>query len=151
MYGRGGEIRTPDILLPKQARYRTALHPVWIIQPSSQLWVCRTRVLWIMPKHTELTWLNWCREGESNPHGIAPARFWVWCVYQFHHLGSETALYLQTQDWASAPTDSSTGKPGSTIGARGLYFCVRDGNRCFSPARSTGTQAWVRVFGGFGI
>ena len=26
--GRGGEIRTPDILLPKQARYRTALHPV---------------------------------------------------------------------------------------------------------------------------
>ena len=27
MYGRGGEIRTPDILLPKQARYRTALHP----------------------------------------------------------------------------------------------------------------------------
>ena len=27
VYGRGGEIRTPDILLPKQARYRTALHP----------------------------------------------------------------------------------------------------------------------------
>ena len=27
MNGRGGEIRTPDILLPKQARYRTALHP----------------------------------------------------------------------------------------------------------------------------
>ena len=26
--GRGGEIRTPDILLPKQARYQTALHPV---------------------------------------------------------------------------------------------------------------------------
>ena len=26
-YGRGGEIRTPDILLPKQARYQTALHP----------------------------------------------------------------------------------------------------------------------------
>ena len=25
--GRGGEIRTPDILLPKQARYRAALHP----------------------------------------------------------------------------------------------------------------------------
>ena len=25
--GRGGEIWTPDILLPKQARYRTALHP----------------------------------------------------------------------------------------------------------------------------
>ncbi len=25
--GRGGEIRTPDILLPKQARYQTALRP----------------------------------------------------------------------------------------------------------------------------
>ena len=28
LIGRGGEIRTPDILLPKQARYQTALHPV---------------------------------------------------------------------------------------------------------------------------
>src|SRR4030067_265902 len=27
MSGRGGEIRTPDILLPKQARYRAALPP----------------------------------------------------------------------------------------------------------------------------
>ena len=27
-FGRGREIRTPDILLPKQARYQTALHPV---------------------------------------------------------------------------------------------------------------------------
>ena len=27
MDGRGREIRTPDILLPKQARYQTALHP----------------------------------------------------------------------------------------------------------------------------
>ena len=26
-HGRGEEIRTPDILLPKQARYRTALRP----------------------------------------------------------------------------------------------------------------------------
>ncbi len=25
--GRGGGIRTPDILLPKQARYQAALHP----------------------------------------------------------------------------------------------------------------------------
>ena len=30
MFGRGGEIRTPDILLPKQARYQTALYPVVI-------------------------------------------------------------------------------------------------------------------------
>ncbi|GBH16147.1 hypothetical protein KPSA3_02085 [Pseudomonas syringae pv. actinidiae] len=27
MFGRGKGIRTPDILLPKQARYRTALYP----------------------------------------------------------------------------------------------------------------------------
>ena len=27
--GRGGEIRTPDILLPKQARYQATLHPDW--------------------------------------------------------------------------------------------------------------------------
>ncbi len=26
-FGRGGGIRTPDILLPKQARYQAALHP----------------------------------------------------------------------------------------------------------------------------
>ena len=26
-FGRGREIRTPDILLPKQARYQTALYP----------------------------------------------------------------------------------------------------------------------------
>src|SRR6266704_3007856 len=28
--GRGGEIRTPDILLPKQARYQAALHPAGV-------------------------------------------------------------------------------------------------------------------------
>ncbi len=27
LIGRGGEIRTPDILLPKQARYQATLHP----------------------------------------------------------------------------------------------------------------------------
>ena len=30
MCGRGEGIRTPDILLPKQARYRAALHPALI-------------------------------------------------------------------------------------------------------------------------
>ena len=29
-YGRSGGIRTPDILLPKQARYRTALHSEYL-------------------------------------------------------------------------------------------------------------------------
>jgi hypothetical protein len=86
--------------------------------------------------------------GESNPHEVALTRLWVWHFYQFHHLGIINTFISkpQTHDWASAPTDSSTGKPGSTIGARGLNFCVRDGNRCDSPARSTGTQAWVCNF-----
>ena len=35
--GRGGEIRTPDILLPKQARYRTALYPDWNLAPRPGL------------------------------------------------------------------------------------------------------------------
>ena len=34
--GRGERIRTSDILLPKQARYRTALHPDRSIMPSRQ-------------------------------------------------------------------------------------------------------------------
>ena len=39
--GRGGEIRTPDILLPKQARYQATLHPegcaLYRCQPAMQL------------------------------------------------------------------------------------------------------------------
>ena len=44
----------------------------------------------------------------------------------------------------TAPTYSSTGNPGSTMVARGLYFCVREGNRCFPPALGTGPRR--RVF-----
>ena len=33
-FGRGREIRTPDILLPKQARYQTALYPVYSISAN---------------------------------------------------------------------------------------------------------------------
>ena len=34
--GRSREIRTPDILLPKQARYQTALYPVkWVADSES--------------------------------------------------------------------------------------------------------------------
>ena len=58
---------------------------------------------------------------------------------------AEWLHYFHTHNWVPALTDSSTGKPGSTIGARGLYFCVRDGNRCFSPAMSTGTQVWACI------
>ena len=32
--GRGREIRTPDILLPKQARYQTALYPEKTVQAA---------------------------------------------------------------------------------------------------------------------
>lgn len=32
--GRGREIRTPDILLPKQARYQTALYPDVVLVPE---------------------------------------------------------------------------------------------------------------------
>ena len=31
LFGRGREIRTPDILLPKQARYQTALYPDYTV------------------------------------------------------------------------------------------------------------------------
>ena len=31
--------------------------------------------------------LNWYREGESNPHDVAIAGFWIQCVYQFRHPG----------------------------------------------------------------
>ena len=37
-----------------------------------------------------------------------------------------------------ATTHSPTGKPGSTIGAKRLNFCVRDGNRCDPLAIVTG-------------
>jgi hypothetical protein len=39
--GRGREIRTPDILLPKQARYQTALYPD--NQPGNKADVTRVR------------------------------------------------------------------------------------------------------------
>ena len=35
--GRGREIRTPDILLPKQARYQTALYPETRPEDSAQM------------------------------------------------------------------------------------------------------------------
>ena len=44
--GRGGEIRTPDPLLPKQMRYQAALHPVLFpnayrsLKAQRQLCIC---------------------------------------------------------------------------------------------------------------
>lgn len=39
--GRGEEIRTPDILLPKQARYRAALHPAGITHYKKTFVSCK--------------------------------------------------------------------------------------------------------------
>ena len=41
--GRGREIRTPDILLPKQARYQTALYPDISIQNTFLQEVCPSK------------------------------------------------------------------------------------------------------------
>src|SRR5437870_4397495 len=38
MSGRGGGIRTPDILLPKQVRYQTALHPAMKVVHRGELY-----------------------------------------------------------------------------------------------------------------
>ena len=45
-----------------------------------------------------------------------------------------------------ATTDSPTGKPGSTMGARRLNFCVRNGNRWNPPAIVTGMRQRCRLF-----
>ncbi len=42
--GRGREIRTPDILLPKQARYQTALYPVNLDLPSVLISLLRREI-----------------------------------------------------------------------------------------------------------
>ena len=35
----------------------------------------------------------WCRRTDSNRHGVAPAGFWVPCVYQFHHAGEKISWF----------------------------------------------------------
>ena len=40
--GRGGEIRTPDTLVPNQVRYQTALHPaIHLNQLTSHYWIAQ--------------------------------------------------------------------------------------------------------------
>jgi hypothetical protein len=46
--GRGEGIRTPDILLPKQARYRAALHPEILFMPTS-----------CISEKRDYTWAEW--------------------------------------------------------------------------------------------
>ena len=58
-----------------------------------------------------LQMVNW-KKGDSNPHSIATVRFWVWCVYQFHHLGNtdiidEIPILVKTQTIEILPESSS--------------------------------------------
>src|SRR5258706_2687088 len=52
--GRGGGIRTPDILLPKQVRYQTALHPASVNYTWGQTRSCRCLVLGLTPVFNRL-------------------------------------------------------------------------------------------------
>ena len=109
MCGRGGEIWTPDILLPKQARYRTALHP----EKKSKIKSISNTSKLIFFSAVSFTFnYIWCREGDSNPHNLTVVRFWVWCVYQFHHLGitdiiDEIPILVKTQTIEILPESSS--------------------------------------------
>ena len=38
-------------------------------------------------------WQKNCRRRDLNPYGVAPNRFWVYRVYQFHHAGSQGENY----------------------------------------------------------
>ena len=51
LFGRGGEIRTPDILLPKQARYQAALHPEKTIT-RTESGIIPKGLIQVNPKHT---------------------------------------------------------------------------------------------------
>src|SRR5438552_10919890 len=62
--GRGGGIRTPDILLPKQVRYQTALHPVTLAfaerhsqrrSNERELYGLRLMARWIPPARAAAT------------------------------------------------------------------------------------------------
>ena len=51
-------------------------------------------------------------QGDSNPHNRKVVRFWVWCVYQFHHLGitdiiDEISILVKTQTIKIIPESSS--------------------------------------------
>ena len=142
MNGRGGEIWTPDILLPKQARYRTALHPeqnskIESISNTLKLTFFQLLVLHLIIFGAE--------RGTRTPTTSRSSDFESDVSTNFT-TSAEWLHYIHTHNWVPALTDSSTRNPGSTIGARGLNFCVRDGNRCGSPAKSTGTQLWVYHF-----
>ncbi len=52
--GRGRGIRTPDILLPKQARYQTALYPVVCMLTETRIFFRRRMILipLFIVKHT---------------------------------------------------------------------------------------------------
>ena len=55
-FGRGREIRTPDILLPKQTRYQTALYPD---TPRFQLETWRRGMIRAVPILVKAILANW--------------------------------------------------------------------------------------------
>ena len=48
IFGRGGGIRTPDILLPKQARYQAALHPETRLKDRAQMILAEVQKVYIL-------------------------------------------------------------------------------------------------------
>ena len=83
----------------------------------------------------------WCREPDSNRHTKIVPDFESGVSTNFTISALLNILHL----WEPAPTDSPTGSPGSTMVAKGLDFCVRDGNRYNPPALGTGTQRCVKI------
>gem|GEM_PF-6988907 len=74
MTGRGREIRTPDILLPKQARYQTALYP---------------ELAQLHDKHREIVFANGV---EYYPQAVLPSII----IDMFVHNPDDHALSLST-------------------------------------------------------
>ena len=80
--GRGREIRTPDILLPKQARYQTALYPdtAWML--PLECWLSnRKAFLPEMRSRRPQILLNLCDQRQRHCTNIAQAVI-IWSNYK---------------------------------------------------------------------
>ena len=93
--GRGGEIRTPDILLPKQARYQTALYPV---QPEQQVPQQSWRAYYRRVSASSTTIWNFLQI--IPPAANCRCQFLSFYHYTFHHY----TLYLPTLLSATSAT-----------------------------------------------
>src|SRR3990172_2112860 len=82
MSGRGGEIRTPDILLPKQARYQAALHP--------------ERAVFYAPAAASST------RSQKADHSLAPpAYFWYQDAFTFCCCTGACSIGTAAQDFSA--------------------------------------------------